>query len=126
MSQSTLPIPRYWINVGGGYDVEVRIEGDSIYEISEQEWKKMDYTTKAKMVCEAKRQGDKWTGVCHFRFDTVGAMPEFCTIEAEEVITSVTPTRIQGVSQALLPAKSLGTCPTVGESRNPFTLIPKN
>lgn len=120
-------LPRYWTNLVDGSTVDVRVDGDFRYEQSSSAGDGR-YLEKADYICETKRQGDQWVGKCRFRLLLVWASlvsPHWCNLELDEVITSLTRSRIEGESQKPMPAPSMQDCPSPGNGRVQFALIPK-
>jgi len=125
-------IPKYWTHLGDGSTVEVRIDGDHLYEVSDQ-------NLQPKYICDLKAQGNGWAGKCTYRItvgDGIATSIHSCTLETEEFITSVSPTRIEGKSQHVefdktLPAPDIYSsgfqpCPRTGTGKIQFVLIPRD
>lgn len=125
-------IPRYWTHLGDGSRVEVRIDGDHLYEMSDQ-------NLQFKYICDLKFQDSRWAGKCTSHFiagDGVVTSIHSCTLETGQFITSVSPTRIEGESQDVEFVKALPPpdiyssgfqpCPRIGTGRVQFALIPRD
>ena len=125
-------IPKYWTHLGDGSTVEVRIDGDYLYEMSDQ-------NLQPKYICDLKLQDNAWAGKCITHFivgDGIATSIHSCTLETDEFITLVSPTRIEGKSQHVefdkaLPAPDIYSsgfqpCPRTGTSRTQFVLIPRD
>lgn len=125
-------IPKYWTHLGDGSTVEVRIDGDHLYEMSDQ-------NLQPKYICDLKLQDNGWAGKCMIHFvvgDGIATSIHPCTLETDEFITLVSPTRIEGKSQHVefdkaLPAPDIYSsgfqpCPRTGTGRTQFVLIPRD
>ncbi|MGC1489814.1 MAG: hypothetical protein WA798_00475, partial [Candidatus Acidiferrum sp.] len=125
-------IPKYWTHLGDGSTVQVRIEGDRLYEIS-------DDRSQFKYICDLKLQDNEWAGKCTVHITTgdgIALSLRYCTLEAEEFITLVSPTRIEGKSQKIdfdkpRPAPDIFSsgfqpCPRTGTGETQFVLIPQD
>jgi len=123
-------IPKYWTHLGDGSTVEVRIDGDHLYEMSDH--------GQHKYICDLKLQDNGWAGKCTYHITTgdgVVLSVRHCTLEAEEFITSVSPTRIEGKSQYIESGGPVQytneffgfqPCPRTGTGRKQFVLIPRD
>jgi hypothetical protein len=123
-----LSIPRYWMSLDGGNTVEVRVDGEYLYEIMKDRDVEDRYVKQYNYICELKRQGSQWVGTCKFNFLlNWGSMVSktWCPVNLEEAVTSVSPTRIEGISQAPESGPNAESCPRASPKKNPFTLIPK-
>jgi hypothetical protein len=110
-------IPKYWTEVRSGSLVTVRVEGDFLYEQGDFPGDGR-YVQKTSRVCDTKRQGDRWVGKCSYRLLLTWASASsetWCPLALDEIITLVSPERIEGDSQGYdPPTKSQGTglsCP---------------
>jgi hypothetical protein len=125
-------IPKYWTHLGDGSTVEVRIDGDHLYEMSDH--------LKDKYICDLKLQDNAWVGKCTYHIatgDGIALSFRYCTLEADEFITSVSPTRIEGKSQNIesggpvqypngIYGGGFQPCPRTGTGRTQFVLIPRD
>jgi S1-C subfamily serine protease len=132
-------IPREWIQVQGGMGVTVRIEGDYLYEEGSFSADGVDITA-SYYVCDTKRQGTQWVGKCSYTirgnlWDSLGNFVRVfeCSFSLDEIITMVSPQRIEGESQETAPGPSMpggpyrgvSRCLVPGTTRSHFVLIPK-
>lgn len=118
-------LPKYWKNTLTGETTEVRTDGDYIYE-EQKERKTLGLAFgELERHCEAKRTGSEWLGKCNHSangFSLENSKSILCSWVTQEVITSLTVTRIEGRSQnAAWPD---GGCPTPGAGWQEFALIP--
>jgi len=116
-------IPRYWTHLSDGGDVEVRLDGDYLYEITERRFKDGGYDVELKSICESKRRGERWVGKCRTNIQ-IGYVT--CHLELDEIVTSVSPTRIEGEGQEMEPGPKPGSCPQASNKMGGFAYIPKN
>jgi S1-C subfamily serine protease len=123
-----LSIPRYWMSLDGGSTVEVSVDGEYLYEIMKGQDVEDGYIKKFNYICELKRKGGQWAGECKFNFLlNWGSLisKTWCPLSLEETVTSVSPTRIEGISQEPEPGPRPESCPRASSNKSPFTLIPK-
>jgi hypothetical protein len=130
VEESTLPksLPTEWKAVENGTPVTVRLEGDYLNEHSEFDGDG-SYSRRVEDNCETKLQGKTFVGKCHRRIwlNWGSAFGDnVCSVEMDEIITSVTPRRIEGEGQTLEPPSHPSKCPTPGASREKFAYIPKH
>jgi hypothetical protein len=122
-------IPKYWTHLSDGSTVEVRMDGDHLYEMSDR--------PQYKYICDLKLQDNGWAGKCTIHITTgdgIALSFRYCTLEAEEFITSVSPTRIEGKSQQIESGGPVQytnefgfqPCPRTGTTRTQFVLIPRD
>jgi len=127
-------IPKYWTHLGDGSTVQVRIDGDHLYEMSDQ-----SDQLRFKYICDLKSQDNSWAGKCITHFiigDGITTSIHSCTLETDEFITLVSPTRIEGTSQDIefekaRPAPDIYSsgfqpCPRIGTRKTQFALIPRD
>jgi Trypsin-like peptidase domain len=120
-------LPTNWIAVDSGTPVTVRFEGDYLYEHTKFEGDGR-YIKKVEDNCETKRQGNQWVGKCHMKiWLTWGSAlgDNICSLETDEIITSVTPRRIEGEGQTLDAPSHPSECPIPGVGKQKFAYIPK-
>jgi Trypsin-like peptidase domain len=124
----TVNIPRYWTHLADGTTVEVRLDGDFLYEMSEQDVEDGPFRVHVNCICESRRHGNRWVGKCRWRYQIHGGIstPSICTLETEEVVTFVSPTRIEGEGQTVEPGGESQSCPRAGSSKEQFSLIPRD
>lgn len=127
--EATLPkdLPRDWIEVKSGNPVTVRLEGDYLYEQLKFEGDGK-YIKKVEENCETKRQGTQWVGQCHVKLWLMwgsAIVDNICLLEGNEIITSVTPRRIEGESQKPDLPSDPKECPTSGTGKERFAYIPR-
>jgi trypsin-like peptidase len=125
---TSVSIPREWMNVEDGNAVTVRSEDDYLYEQSSFSGDGR-YIQEGSYICETKRQGDHWVGKCNLKLLLVWGYrvaPTWCPLELEETVASVSPHRIEGVSQVWDYPTSIDQCPRAGQARAHFALIPKD
>jgi hypothetical protein len=126
------PIPRFWKHPSNGQTVEIQIEGDYLiqnakqgqYRISEDQTEIL-IDTEIETNCQTKRDGSEWTGTCRYAF--TGRNLSACFIEAKEIVTLLTASRIEGKSQIIdyFPLRQTPpTCPKPGSGSREFTLVP--
>jgi hypothetical protein len=125
-------IPKYWTLLSGGGTVEVRIDGDHLYEMIDH----IQY----KDICDLKLQDNGWAGKCTYHITTgdgIALSFRYCTLEADEFITSFSPTRIEGKSQNIesggpvqypngIYGGGFQPCPRTGTGRTQFVMIPRD
>jgi hypothetical protein len=120
-------LPRDWTNLQDGSAVSVRVDGEFVYE----QGKVLGdgkYIKEGTYICEMKREGDRWVGKCRYRVLLLWAsaiVQNWCTVELDETITSITRSRIEGESQEARPATDDKTCASPGTTKSHFALIPK-
>jgi hypothetical protein len=121
-------IPKYWTNVHSGDTETVRIENEYIYE--EGTFKgDGTYVNEVTYICETKRQGNQWVGKCHNRYLLRwGSLVSetWCPLDLDEVITSVSPSRIEGDGEYLSYPSRVDQCPLPSSQRIHWSLIPRN
>ncbi len=126
----TLPaMPKQWTQVESGAPVTIRVEGDYLYEEGSFPGDGK-YIQKSSYVCDTKRQGDRWIGKCSQRLllNWASAISEhWCPLTLDEIVTLVSPERIEGESQDFDPPPSRREqdCPVPGKTRSHFVLIPR-
>jgi S1-C subfamily serine protease len=123
-----IDIPKDWITLADGSPLTVRTEGDYIYEQADIPGDGK-YSKELRMICDTKRQGSEWVGTCRYKILLMwGSLvtENWCSLELGEKITSVSPRKIEGVSQKWRRATSVQTCPTPGTEWEPFAYIPKD
>ncbi len=122
-------IPRQWTQVESGAPVTIHVEGDYLYEEGSFPGDGT-YILKSSYTCDTKRQGDRWIGKCSQRLllNWGSAISEhWCPLTLDEIITLVSPERIEGESQDFAPPPSRREqdCPVPGKTRSHFVLIPR-
>jgi S1-C subfamily serine protease len=131
-------IPHDWTHVGTGQPVTVRIVGDYLYEEGSYATDGVDVLA-SYYVCDTKRQGNEWVGKCSYTqrgnlWNAFGFVRAFqCAFSTDEIITMVSPERIEGESQGFAPGPLfpggpylvVNRCLVPGTTRSHFVLIPK-
>ena len=118
-------LPRFWKNTMTGEATEIRTDGNYIYE-EKKDRKTLGFAFgKSETHCETKRSGSEWLGKCNHFISATSLQSldsRSCSWVTQEIITSVTSTRLEGRSQnAPMPE---GGCPTPGAGWQEFSLIP--
>ena len=130
------PLPRFW-KYPSGRETEIQVEGDYLYEKAKQgkytlsdDKTEIQVEMETETYCETKRDGSEWSGKC--RYSTTGRnFSTPCVIETKEIVTLLTPTRIEGKSQRIdaSPLKQKPpACPQPGAEETgweEFSLTPK-
>jgi S1-C subfamily serine protease len=120
-------LPRFWKNTLTGEKTEIRIDGDYIYEEQKERRTLGVAFGEIETHCETKRNGSEWWGKCNHSisaFNLQSLNSTLCSWVTQEVITSVTASRLEGKSQnAPIPE---GGCPTPGAGWYEFALIPSD
>jgi S1-C subfamily serine protease len=128
IEQDLTNIPKYWTNVKSGDIETVRIENEYLYEEGTSQGDGT-YINEVKYICETKRQGNQWVGKCHNRYllhwGSLGSQI-WCPLDLDEVVTSVSPSRIEGDGEYFSYPSSVNLCPLPSSQRLHWTLIPKN
>jgi hypothetical protein len=123
-----IEIPKDWISLESGTPMTVRKDGDHIYEMGEAPGDGR-YSKEIRTICDTKRQGSEWVGTCRYRILLVweSAVTEnWCSLELGERITSISPRRIEGMTQKFERATNIQNCPTPGSGWEPWAYIPKD
>jgi S1-C subfamily serine protease len=77
-------------------------------------------------VCETRKNGNHWLGKCHTNLSLVrGSATLECSVDLDELITSITPHLIEGESQKLSWPTDRGQCPSASVEKEPFVYKPK-
>jgi hypothetical protein len=121
-SKGTSNIPREWTSIRSGETVAVRLDGDYLYEQGSSRGD-VNYVRAVTFVCDTKRQADQWVGQCSYRYVMKTGIP-CASLSLVEIITLVSPQRIEGESQNS-ESNALDGCPIPGATRSHFVLIPK-
>ena len=133
-----------WTSLTTGQDHKIRVDGDFVYV--ESVLPETARSDGAFILCETKRDGDKWVGTCHARLlfsclsrwaAAIGAVAgdegaeagryeKWCSLEWGYVISSISPSRIEGEVATWEPKDfDCGTCQPKKGTRKAFALIPK-
>lgn len=127
-AEKTPEIPRDWISLEDGEPLKIRIDGDHLYEFLD--WTgNGTYAKEIREICDTKRQGSEWVGTCREKILLVwgSAVSEtWCSLELNEKITSVSPSRIEGETQNYTSASTPSSCPSPGTGWHRFAYIPKD
>jgi hypothetical protein len=119
-------LPTKWVFAGrvGSPTVSYLFKDDYVYESE-------DFITRGgyreKDDCVTKRTGDQWVGKCTVKLFIVDdGITHICSLDLDEVITSITSHRITGESQEKRPSQNGERCPAPANSRVEFVNIPKD
>lgn len=121
-------LPKYWVNVESGDTETVRVENEYLYEEGTFQGDGK-YIKEIRYICELKRQGDQWMGKCHNRYLLLwGSLVSetWCSLDLDEVITSVSRSRIEGEAQDFGYPSRIEQCPVPSSNRGHWSLIPKD
>lgn len=118
-------LPEHWkdtLTAAGG---DIHVEGDYVYEEADVQDPSQRVTVKT--FCDTKRNGTEWDGSCRYSLTWTNSAV-VCTVETQERILSITPSRIEGKSQGI-DYSPLGhtppTCPSAGTDWHDFALVPR-
>lgn len=117
--------PKEWVFPGrGSQTMNVEIKGDYLFE--HQDFLGHDGRRRQED-CETKKDRERWVGRCQEKIWPIegGDTPQ-CSLELDEVITSVSPFQITGESQEILPPQKGKVCPSPAKSMVKFVNVPKN
>lgn len=117
-------IPRNWLRVDDGSPVAVRLEGEYLYEQGESSAFANGYWVDVKCRCDTKRLGSRWIGKCYYTSQLRGYAGDLCNWNADETVTAVSPHRIEGESQEVIPVSDPSQCPHPGSGKERFAYIP--
>jgi S1-C subfamily serine protease len=115
--------PREWIQTASGSLVTIRVDGDYLYEQGSIQGNTI-YFQQATFICDTKKQGSQWIGKCSYTY-TLHSGKRCSSLDMSELITVVSPQRIEGESEQYLSRNS-NLCPVAGGGRSHFVLIPAN
>lgn len=113
--------PKLWGFPNSNTLVNIEIRGDEITETEDGHNKSGQRITEN---CDVRKTGARWAGKCTLKL--YKGEESVCSVELDEVITSVSPVQITGESQELLPPKKGEVCPTPAKSMVEFVSVPKN
>jgi hypothetical protein len=123
---SMATLPKEWVFAGrsGSPTVSYLFRDDYVYE-SEDFTNRRGFREKEN--CVTKRTGDRWVGKCTLELFIVdNGRTHICSLDLDEVITSISPVQITGESQEKRQPQNGELCPTPANSRVEFVNIPKN
>jgi hypothetical protein len=121
----TETLPKTWVSLNGGnHTTNMELNEDTLRETE-------DYISsgghRVTEDCSVKKAGEWWVGKCVLKlFMVTKSGNHVCTLELDEVVTSITPHQITGESQETLPPQKGDSCPTPAKSMVKFIDVPKN
>jgi hypothetical protein len=119
-------LPKFWKNTLSGDKTEITIDGDYLYEEEKEQVTLAIGGGEVERHCETKRNGSEWWGKCnHYMTAYALWLSQSCSWVTQEIITSVTATRIEGKSQND-PTPEGGACPIPAAGWHEFALIPSD
>jgi hypothetical protein len=124
-TKPVLVLPKSWVSTMSTVETTIRVDGDYLYEQSSL---RQDLNS-VEGSCETKRKDKEWVGECNYYLTLdfpYRTTPLICNVRTSEIITSVSPTRIEGKSQRIdMSRVTPNVCPVPGSGWIEFALIPK-